>query len=54
MDKMFQLILSQITITFSIIDENNNRISKERYLEVIHNLVDEIKLNRHKDMNENN
>ncbi|HYO05855.1 MAG TPA: hypothetical protein VER14_02590 [Phototrophicaceae bacterium] len=44
MDRMFQLILSQLTITFSIIDENNNRISKERYLEVIHNLVDEIKL----------
>ncbi len=44
-DKMFQLILSQIAITFSIVDENNNRISKERYLEVIHNLVDEIKLN---------
>ena len=44
MDRMFQLILSQITITFSIIDESNNRISKERYLEEIHNLVDEIKL----------
>lgn len=43
-DKMFHLILSQITITFSVIDENNNRISKERYLEVIHNLVDETKL----------
>jgi hypothetical protein len=43
-DKMFQLILSQITITFSIVDENNNRISKERYLEVIHDLVDQTKL----------
>ncbi len=49
-DKMFQLILSQITITFSIIDENNNRISKERYLEVIHDLVDEHRLKWHKNM----
>ena len=54
MDKMFQLILSQITITFSIIDENNNRISKERYLEVIHDLVDEHRLKWHKNMWENN
>ncbi len=49
-DKMFQLILSQITITFSIIDENNDRISKERYLEAIHYLVDETKEKRHKNM----
>ena len=49
-DKMFQLILSQITITFSIVDENNNRISKERYLEMIHSLVDEIKLKQHKNI----
>lgn len=53
-DKMFQLILSQITITFSVIDENNDRISKERYLESIHYLVDEIKEKRHKNAFKNN
>ncbi len=53
-DKMFQLILSQITITFSIIDENNDRISKERYLESIHYLVDEIKEKRNRNVYETN
>lgn len=45
--EMFQLILSQITVTFSIIDENNDRISKERYLEAIHYLVDEVNKKQH-------
>ena len=49
-DKMFQLILSQITITFSIIDENNDLISKERCLESIHYLVDEIKEKRNRNV----
>ncbi len=46
--KMYQLILSQITITFSIIDENNDRISKERYLQAIHHMIDEVKEKQHK------
>lgn len=45
--EMFQLILSRITVTFSIIDENNDRISKERYLEAIHYLVDEVNKKQH-------
>jgi hypothetical protein len=49
-DKMFQLILSQITITFSVIDEKNDRISKERYMEAIHNLVGENKFKWNKNI----
>lgn len=45
MDNMLQLMLSDTTITFGIIGDSNNRMGKERHWEVIHNVVDGIRLN---------
>ncbi len=42
-ETMMDLILSQITITFSVRDKNDERINKEQYLDSIQILINEIK-----------
>jgi hypothetical protein len=41
-EKMMDLILSQITITFSIRDKNGERISKDLYFDSIKCLINEV------------
>jgi ABC-type transporter MlaC component len=42
-EKMMDLILSSITITFSIKDKNDDRINMEQYFDSIKYLINEVK-----------